>query len=101
MEDQSQVFFFHLEIDLLMVDLLPEVTWQASLFAAGSLQSLIILLSQHLPDKRAGREHPGCPERLIQISLKKEEEGGSEGEGAPKKGKGERIKLAILFNACM
>lgn len=58
--------FFHLEIDLLMVDLLPEVTWQASLFAAGSLQSLIILLSQHLPDKRAGREHPGCPERLIQ-----------------------------------
>lgn len=81
------VFFFHLEIDLLMVDLLPEVTWQASLFAAGSLQSLIILLSQHLPDKRAGREHPGCPERLIQNQFKKKKEEGARERELPKKGR--------------
>lgn len=75
-----------------MVYLLVEVTWHPSLSAAGSLQSLIILLSQHLPDKRAGREHPGYLERLIKSSKK---------ESPKKKRKERRLKLKILFNVCM
>ena len=53
-----------------MVHLLAEVTNQTPLTAAGSLQCLIILLSQHLSDKRAVREHPGHLERLIKGSKK-------------------------------
>lgn len=53
-----------------MVRLLAEVTHQTPLTAAGSLQSLIILLSQHLSDKRAAREHPGHLKRLIKGSEK-------------------------------
>lgn len=53
--------FINFWLEFLM-DHIAEVTWHPTV-SAGSLQSLIILLSQHLSDKRTGRKHLGYSER--------------------------------------
>lgn len=54
--------FINFWLEFLMDHMLAAVTWHPTL-SAGSLQSRIILLSQHLSDKQTGRKHFDFSER--------------------------------------